>query len=132
QNIYIASMRDAVTISGPRVLIAAPDQRWERVAMPICEAPQVLKRNGDIFVLYSASGSWTAEYCLGMLHNRTRDVLNPRAWTKHGPVLKKTEEAWGVGHCSFVKSLGETEDWLIYHPKSSLPRYWPGREVQAK
>jgi len=51
QNIYIAPMSDAVTISGPRVLIAAPDQEWERVAMPICEGPQVLKRNGDIFVV---------------------------------------------------------------------------------
>ncbi len=132
QNLYIAPMRDAVTISGPRVLLASPDQPWERVALPICEGPQVLKRNGDLFIVYSASASWTPDYCLGMLHNRTRDVLNPAAWKKHGPVFKKTDQVWGVGHCSFVKSLCQTEDWLIYHSKSSLALGWEDRDVHAK
>ena len=132
QNLYIAPMRDPFTISGPRVMIAAPTQQWERVAMPICEGPQVLRRNGDIFVVYSASGSWTPDYCLGMLHNRTRDVLNPSTWTKHGPVFKKTEQVWGVGHCSFVKSLCQSEDWIIYHSKSSRKHGWEDRDVHAK
>jgi GH43 family beta-xylosidase len=132
QNIYIAAMKDPLTISGPRVLIATPDQPWERVAMPICEGPQVLKRNGDIFIVYSASGSWTPEYCLGMLHNRTRDVLNPAAWIKHGPVFEQSEEVWGVGHCSFVKSVCQTEDWIVYHSKSSRRHGWEDRDVHAK
>jgi GH43 family beta-xylosidase len=132
QNIYIASMKDPVTISGPRVLIAAPDQPWERVAMPICEGPQVLKRNGDIFVVYSASASWTPDYCLGMLHNKSKDILNPAAWQKHGPVFKKTDAVWGVGHCSFVKSLCQREDWIVYHSKSSRQPGWEDRDVHAK
>ena len=132
QNIYIAPMCDPLTISGSRVVIAEPDQPWERVAMPICEGPQVLKRNGDTFVVYSASGSWTADYCLGMLHNNTKDVLNPAAWKKHGPVFKKTDQVWGVGHCSFVKSLCQSEDWIIYHSKSSRHPGWEDRDVHAK
>ena len=132
QNLYIAPMKDPVTISGPRILIATPDQSWERVAMPICEGPQVLKRNGDIFVVYSASGSWTPDYCLGLLHNRTKDVLNPTAWAKHGPVFRKTDQVWGVGHCSFVKSLSQAEDWIIYHSKSSRQPGWEDRDVHAK
>jgi GH43 family beta-xylosidase len=132
QNIYIAPMKDAVTLSGPRVLIAKPDQPWERIAMPICEGPQVLKRNGDVFIVYSASGSWTADYCLGMLHNNSHDMLNPAAWAKHGPVFQKTEQVWGVGHCSFVKSLAENEDWIIYHSKSSRTPGWDDRDVHAK
>ncbi len=132
QNIYVAPMKDPVTISGSRVLIASPDQPWERVAMPICEGPQVLKRNGDIFVVYSASASWTPDYCLGLLHNATKDVLNPTAWQKHGPVFKKTEQVWGVGHCSFVKSLCQSEDWIIYHSKSSPQPGWEDRDVHAK
>ena len=132
QNIYIAPMADPVNISGTRTLIAMPDQPWERVAMPICEGPQVLKRNGDIFIVYSASGSWTPDYCLGLLHNRTNDVLNPASWTKHGPVFKKTEDVWGVGHCSFVKSLCQTEDWIVYHSKSSRKHGWEDRDVHAK
>lgn len=132
QNIYIARMKDPATISGPRVLLATPDQSWERVAMPICEGPQVLKRNGDLFIVYSASGSWTPDYCLGLLHCTTGDVLNPSAWTKHGPVFKKTEQVWGVGHCSFVKSLCQTEDWIVYHSKSSRLPGWDDRDVHAK
>jgi len=132
QNIYIAPMKDPATVSGSRVLIASPTQTWERVAMPICEGPQVLKRNGDIFVVYSASGSWTPDYCLGLLHNKTSDVLNPETWVKHGPVFRKTEQVWGVGHCSFVKSLCQTEDWIIYHSKSSHRPGWEDRDVHAK
>ena len=132
QNIYIAPMRDPATISASRVLIASPDQAWERVEMPICEGPQVLRRNGDIFIVYSASASWTADYCLGMLHNKTRNILNPTTWSKHGPVFKKTTQVWGVGHCSFVKSLCQTEDWIIYHSKSSLRPGWEDRDVHAK
>src|SRR5262249_9926391 len=132
QNLYIAPMKDPVTIGGERVLIASPDQGWERVAMPIREGPQVLKRNGDVFVVYSASGSWTPEYCLWLLHNRTKDLLNPAGWIKHGPVFRKTDQVWGVGHCSFVKSLCQTEDWIIYHSKSSRAPGWEDRDVHAK
>ncbi len=132
QNLYIAPMSDPLTLSSPRVLLATPDQPWERVAMPICEGPQVLKRNGDIFVVYSASASWTPDYCLGLLHNSTKDILNPSAWTKHGPVFKKTDQVWGVGHCSFVKSLCQREDWIIYHSKSSREPGWEDRDVHAK
>jgi GH43 family beta-xylosidase len=132
QNLYIAPMKDPVTISGSRVLIASPSQSWERVAMPICEGPQVLKRNGDLFVVYSASGSWTTDYCLGLLHNKTDEVLDPDAWIKHGPVFKKTDQVWGVGHCSFVKSLCQSEDWIVYHSKSSRQPGWDDRDVHAK
>lgn len=132
QNIYIAPMKDPATVAGARVLIATPDQPWERVAMPICEGPQVLRRNGDLFIVYSASGSWTTDYCLGLLHNRNGDVLNPAAWRKHGPVFKKTHQVWGVGHCSFVKSLCQTEDWIIYHSKSKREPGWEDRDVHAK
>jgi GH43 family beta-xylosidase len=132
QNLYIAPMRDPATLAGPRVLLATPDQPWERVEMPICEGPQILKRNDDIFIVYSASGSWTTDYCLGLLHTRSQDLLNPSVWTKHGPVFKKTDHVWGVGHCSFVKSLCQTEDWIIYHSKSSRHPGWTDRDVHAK
>ncbi len=132
QNLYVAPMRDPLTVGGPRVLIAQPDQPWEKVAMPICEGPQVLKRNGDIFIVYSASGSWTPDYCLGLLHNKTQNLLNPSAWMKHGPVFRKTDQVWGVGHCSFVKSLCQTEDWMIYHSKSRPTPGWDDRDVHAK
>ncbi|MDB6108400.1 MAG: Alpha-N-arabinofuranosidase [Pedosphaera sp.] len=132
QNLYIAPMQDPLTLAGPRMLLCTPDRPWERSAMPICEGPQVLQRNGNLFIVYSASGSWTPDYCLGLLHNPTGDVMNPAAWQKHGPVFQKTEHVWGVGHCSFVKSLCQTEDWIIYHSKSALQHGWKDRDVHAK
>jgi GH43 family beta-xylosidase len=67
-----------------------------------------------------------------MLHNKTKDLLNRKAWMKHGPVFKKTDQVWGVGHCSFVKSLCQTEDWIVYHSKSSRKHGWEDRDVHAK
>jgi GH43 family beta-xylosidase len=133
QNLNIAPMSNAFTVCGPRVLICEPDQPWERVAMPICEGPQVLRNNGKTFVVYSASGSWTEDYCLGLLTNTDGDVLNPASWIKRStPVFQKTEHVWGLGHCSFVKSACQTQDWIIYHAKSSKKHGWEDRDVHAK
>ncbi len=132
QNIYIAPMEDPLTISGNRSMICTPDQRWEKVGMPICEGPQVLRRDGSLFIIYSASASWTPEYCLGMLAYRKGDVLNPRSWEKHGPVFHQNEHVWGVGHCSFVKSPCQSQDWIIYHSKSQKTQGWTDRDVHAK
>jgi GH43 family beta-xylosidase len=133
QNLYIAPMRDPLTLAAKRTLLCEPELAWEKQAMPICEGPQVLKRNGDIFIVYSASGSWTADYCLGLLRNSTGDILNPAAWRKHhSPVFQKTEQVWGVGHCSFVKSLCQTEDWIVYHSKTEKTHGWKDRDVHAK
>jgi GH43 family beta-xylosidase len=132
QNLYAALMKDPLTLAGPRVLLCTPDQPWERRAMPICEGPQVLKRNGTVFLVYSASGSWTPDYCLGMLIHRSGDILNPDSWEKRGPVFEKTEQVWGVGHCSFVKSPCQTEDWILYHSKSLRKHGWEDRDVHAK
>ena len=132
QNLYIAPMDSPFSFSSKRVLIAEPDQPWERVAMPICEGPQVLKNNGKVFIIYSASGSWTEDYCLGQLTNTNGDLLNRNAWVKRGPVFKKTEHVWGLGHCSFVKSPCQTQDWILYHAKSSRKHGWDDRDVHAK
>jgi GH43 family beta-xylosidase len=132
QNIYISSMKNPYTLSGSRVKIAEPDQTWERVEMSICEGPQVLKREGRIFIVYSASASWTEDYCLGMLELKGTTVLNQNSWEKVGQVFSKTERVWGVGHCSFVKSPCGTEDWIVYHAKSEKKHGWLDRRVHAQ
>jgi GH43 family beta-xylosidase len=132
QNLYGARLKDPVTLEGKRVLLCQPDQVWERRAMPICEGPQVLQKNGTVYLIYSASGSWTVDYCLGMLTNRTGDILNPSAWLKRGPVFQKNDQIWGVGHCCFVKSPCQAEDWILYHSKSRRKHGWEDRDVHAK
>ncbi|MFN7141034.1 MAG: family 43 glycosylhydrolase, partial [Limisphaerales bacterium] len=117
QNLYIAPMSNPWTISGPRVLISTPNHGWEGW---INEGPQVLKRNGKIFIVYSANASWTDDYCYGLLTNTDGDVLNPASWSKHPqPVFKKYSgnegSVFGPGHGSFTTSIDGTEDWMLYH-----------------
>jgi GH43 family beta-xylosidase len=136
QNLYLAEMRNPWTLAGPRVLLSQPDQPWERVAMPLCEGPQLLRRDGRTFIVYSASGSWTDDYCLGMLINEDGDFLNPRSWVKQGPVFKKTERVWGVGHCCFVQHpLAGTDnplDLIFYHAKTDHAHGWDDRDVRVQ
>lgn len=132
QNLYIAPMSNPWTISGPRVLISEPTESWERHEMAINEGPQVLHRDGKIFVVYSASASWTMHYCLGMLELTSGNLLDRASWKKHGPVFEKNEKLWGVGHCSFVKSLCQTEDWIFYHAKTEKKHGWLDRRVHAQ
>ena len=131
QDLYIAPMSNPWTIAGPRVLLTQPSEPWEKVALPLCEGPQILRRNGRTFIVYSASGSWTSEYCLGMLVNDDGDFLNPCSWSKHGPVFQKTDRVWGVGHCCFVQhpSAG---DLIFYHAKTSHAPGWNDRNVRVQ
>jgi GH43 family beta-xylosidase len=85
QLLYLAPMRDPWTLAGPRVEISRPTLPWEvRGAPPaVNEGPEVLVRGGSVFVVYSASGSWTDHYCLGLLSAPAgANLLDPASWTK--------------------------------------------------
>ncbi|MBM7570378.1 family 43 glycosylhydrolase [Aquibacillus albus] len=120
QDIYIAPMSNPWTISGDRVELSRPEYDWEKVGFPhVNEGPQFLKNSeGQLFMVYSASGSWTDDYKLGMLTFTGNDPINPDAWEKSAePVFEKNPEAdvYGPGHNGFFKSPDGTEDWIIYH-----------------
>lgn len=132
QNLYIAPMGNPWTLSAKRVLISEPTESWERYEMAINEGPQVLRRQGKLFIVYSASASWTAHYCLGMLELTGSNLLDRRSWQKFGPVFEKNDYFWGVGHCSFVKSPCQREDWILFHAKTEKSNGWLDRRVHAQ
>lgn len=117
QHLYIAPMSDPLTISGERVRIASPEHDWERIGRPwVNEGPQALWHGDRLFVIYSASGSWDDDYCLGRLDWTGGDPLDPASWAKHPePVFSRTDQVFGPGHASFVKSRDSREDWIVYH-----------------
>jgi GH43 family beta-xylosidase len=137
-GLYIAPMKDAWTLSGPRVLIAQADYDWERVRYPINEAPEILQRNGRTFLIYSASDTGTPDYALGMLTLAPGgDPLDPKAWTKSpesvfGQLSGAEGGVYGPGHNGFFKSPDRTEDWIVYHGKESPDYTYRGRRARAQ
>jgi GH43 family beta-xylosidase len=134
QNLYIAPMSDPWTVSGERVLVSRPEHAWERKGRPLVnEGPQVLRSPaGRVFLVYSASGSWTDDYCLGLLALAGEDPLDPGSWVKsRDPVFARTEAVFGPGHGSFVKSPDGTEDWVVYHAARAKGSGWD-RDVRAQ
>lgn len=130
QNLYIAHMSDPAHIDGDRKLISRPDYSWEKKGMPINEGPAVLYHEGKVHIVYSASGSWTDDYCLGML-TLTGNPGEKSGWVKSPcPVMSKTESAYGPGHCSFVESGGE--DYIVYHANLESGTGWNARSVRLQ
>lgn len=116
QDLYIAPMSNPWTINGKRVCISRPEYPWEKHGLPINEGPETLWHGKRLFIIYSASGFWTDDYCLGELAWTGGDVLDPKSWIKNPkPVFAGTAAVSGPGHCSFVPSPDGTEDWIVYH-----------------
>ena len=135
QNIYIARLKNPWTVDGKRTRLSIPEYPWEKVGdMPpqlrpdnpphidVNEGPEVLKHDGKIFLVYSASACWTDNYALGMLTaDSGADLLDSAVWEKSPePVFQQSPEnhVYATGHNSFFKSADGKEDWILYHANS--------------
>lgn len=129
QQIYIAEMSDPCTISSERVLISHPELDWELKGggCTVNEGPVAISHNGIMHIVYSASGSWCDDYCLGLLTLTGDDPLDRDAWTKASePLLAKSDSVFGPGHCSFT-TAADGSDWVIYHANLESGFGWGGR-----
>ncbi len=135
-NLYIAKMESPTKLSTAQVLLTTPDYVWERVDIWVNEGPAVLKKDGKIFVTYSASATGEC-YCMGMLSiGEDEDLLDPRAWVKEKkPVLRSDAQKgfYGPGHNCFVKSP-EGKDICVFHARTYKeivgdPLYDPNRHT---
>lgn len=147
QQIYIQEMESPSKMkAGARTLLATPSESWERRNTPLLEGPQALVLNGTVHILYSANGSWTRRYCLGMLTLVGSDPLNANGWQKSdSPVFEMSEEnaMFGTGHASFVQNSLDNTYWIYYHavPDASVkdgndangtPVFWQARRSFAQ
>ena len=131
QHLYIAQMSDPCTISSHRVMISTPDRDWEMVGKPLInEGPVAIEHNGTMHMVYSGSGSWTDDYCLGVLTLVGDDPMRAESWVKAGaPILSKSDTVFGPGHNCFTTSLDGSKTWVVYHANLVSGTGWGGRSV---
>uniref|UniRef100_UPI0028AA2D31 family 43 glycosylhydrolase n=1 Tax=Exiguobacterium sp. TaxID=44751 RepID=UPI0028AA2D31 len=111
-NLYISEMENPWTLTGPQTMIATPEYAWEKVGFLVNEGPAVLKRNGYIYVTFSASAT-DHNYCVGFLRiNEKEDVLDATHWEKYPQPILTTNESireYGPGHNSFTTLADGTD-----------------------
>lgn len=103
----------------PILELVNPEYDWERVGYGYSASediwyPAVIEGatpiygdNGELFVLYAASGYWTTEYCVGQMKFLGGDLFDANNWEKSPqPVFSKNEEVNGVGGLSPVTTPG--------------------------
>lgn len=137
QRIYIAKMSDPLTITGERVELSIPEYEWELHGNPLInEGAQIVKSpTGVVNIIYSASGSWTDDYCLGALTLKEGgDPMKPADWIKaQEPLLKKNmSSTYSTGHACFTTSPDGTEDYIVYHATRGSGEGWSGRGVRTQ
>lgn len=118
QDLYLAEMVSPTEVMPEKILLSTPEKIWEKRVNPwVNEGPEVIVRGDTVNLVYSACGSWTDDYCLGLLTmDISADPKNPDSWTKHDfPVFSKDMGVYGPGHNSFVRSLDGSEELIIYH-----------------
>ena len=135
-NLYIGELETPYKLKTVQVLLTTPDYDWERVGFWVNEGPAVIKRDGKIFMTYSASETGVA-YCMGMMTaDENADLLDPLSWRKERyPVLCSDEAAgiYGPGHnCFTVDEEGNMI--LVYHARTETeivgnPLYNPNRHA---
>jgi len=130
--LYIARMENPYTLRGNGVYIPASGFGCEEVR----EGPAILQRNGKIFLIYSACDTAKPDYKLGMLMaDETADLLNPTSWKQYPrPVFERCDAngAFGPGHNGFFRSPDGTEDWIIYHAKTTSAYTYATRSTRAQ
>lgn len=141
QHIYIASLKNPLTVEGPRIKISSPQFAWEKFGdlpknedpsqLNVNEGPEMLKHDNKLFLIYSASACWTDHYALGMLTaDAGSDLLDPASWKKSPePVFRQSpaNSVYGPGHNTFFKSPDGKQDWILYHA-NSLPNQGCGNK----
>jgi GH43 family beta-xylosidase len=120
-NLYIAPMKTPWQLAGQPVMLSKPEFDWETRGFWVNEGPSVLKRNGKIFISYSASAT-DENYAVGLLWmNDDADPLDPRSWSKSPrPVFQTCYEhgIFGPGHNSFTVAENGDDVLLVYHART--------------
>lgn len=122
--LWLVPMTSPTSIDTNNVIqLTQPTFDWETVGYKVNEGPSVIKRNGKIFVTYSASAT-DHNYAVGLLWMDLSDsIMNPSAWNKSpNPVFytNKKMNRFGPGHNGFTVAEDGLTDVMVYHARNTL------------
>ncbi|MCZ4608135.1 glycoside hydrolase family 43 protein [Streptomyces sp. Lzd4kr] len=119
-GLFLSEMANPWTLTGPQIRLSTPEYDWECVGYKVNEGPYALKRNGRIFLTYSASAT-DHHYCVGMLTaDAGSNLMDPGNWSKSPtPVFtgNETTKQYGPGHNCFTVAEDGRSDVLVYHAR---------------
>lgn len=136
QYIYLATMSNPWTISGPRIKISSPTNSWEKYepsgsqGLGVNEGPIMLQRDASspVFIIYSASRYGSDNYCLAQIQLKSGgDPTVATDWINKKQVFVKSDAngVYGPGHNGFFTSsytdangVFRSENWFVYHARS--------------
>ncbi|WP_250463328.1 glycoside hydrolase family 43 protein [Microbulbifer litoralis] len=119
--LLMAEMASPTEIRLPVITLSEPTLDWETIGHKVNEGPAVLKRNGRVFISYSASAT-DHNYAMGLLWaDVDAELMDTQSWHKSPQPVFSTNAAlqrFGPGHNSFtVAEDGET-DLVVYHARN--------------
>ena len=120
-SLLMAEMKSPTSLQGPEIVLTSPEYAWETQKYNVNEGPTILKKNGKIFLTYSASAT-NHHYCMGMLWiDEHADLMKPANWHKSpAPVFHSNPKVgrFGPGHNSFTLAEDGETVIMIYHARN--------------
>ena len=116
-------MKSPTEFDGEGVLLCEAELPWELVPPYVGDSTIVegafFVKSPDgkrLFVLYSANGCWSDDYCLGVLEHTGGALCDAANWKKHDkPLFVHGNGVYGPGHATFFRSPDGSEVWCAYH-----------------
>ena len=119
------------------VTISKPTEKWERPdggKRGINEGPSFVDFQGIRGIVYSAHGSWTCDYKLGLLNLTGSNPLDPKSWTKRDSPLLSSDRSkggpYGPGHASFVPT-NDGRILCMFHCTFNVDDGWENRKARV-
>ena len=102
-------------------MLGKPEYDWETRGFPVNDGPSVVRRNGRIWLSYSASAT-EENHAMGLLRaDEDTNLLDPAAWTKsREPVCSTCYDhgIYGPGHNSSTHAGDSDAGMLAYHARA--------------
>ncbi|KAI1629371.1 alpha-L-arabinofuranosidase II [Exophiala viscosa] len=137
QDLFLVELATPETVlRGSQVCISRAGLPWERPEggrRGVNEGPTWLSTPGFQGIVYSANGSWTSDYTLGLLQFLGGNPLNPDSWWKRPVPLLVSHKGlggpFGPGHASFITN--DEKVYCIYHATERDNEGWNNRKARV-